>query len=149
MRVRFRFFNQRIGGPDFDVRFLRWAVIPVIGLATIYLMAVRFPQVARDRAELILCLLGTASVCLLLMLYITLLSHLTKAALEGKLRSRSVLYLSYAASLTLLIAGVRLLPALGLVSEGDIRVGLMLLCSTCVAILSLGTLASLMRVSKV
>ena len=149
MRVPFRFFNPRIGGPDFDVRFLRWAVIPAIGLATIYLMAVRFPQIARDRAELILCLLGASSVSLLLMLYITLLSHLTKAALEGKLRSRSVLYLSYAASLTLLIAGVRLLPALGFVSEGGIRVGLMLLCSTCVAILSLGTLASLMRVSKV
>jgi hypothetical protein len=149
MRVRFRSFNPRIGGPDFDVRLLRWAFIPAIGLATIYLMAVRFPQIARDRAELILCLLGGSSVSLLLMLYITLLSHLTKAALEGKLRSRSVLYLSYATSLTLLIVGVRLLPALGFVSEGDIRVGLMLLCSTCVAILSLGTLASLMRVSKV
>src|SRR4051812_10069634 len=101
MRVRFRFFNLRIGGPDFDIRFLRWAVIPAIGLGTIYLMAVRFPQIARDRAELILCLLGTALVCLLLMLYITLLSHLTKVALEGKLRSRSVLYLSYTVSLTL------------------------------------------------
>ena len=149
MRLGFRFFNLRIGGPDFDVRFLRGVLVPAIGLATLYLMAVRFPQIARDRAELILCLLGTASVGLLLMLYITLLIHLTKAALEGKLRSRSVLYFSYAASLTLLIVGVRLLPALGLVSEGDIRVGLMLLCSTCVAILSLGTLASLMRVSKV
>ena len=149
MRVRFRSFNQRIGGPDFDVRFLRWGAVPAIGLGTMYLMAVRLPQIARDRAELILCLLGTASVGLLLMLYITLLIHLTKAALEGKLRSRSVLYLSYAASLTLLIVGIRLLPTLGLDSEGDIRVGLMLLCSTCVAILSLGTLASLMRVSNV
>ena len=112
-------------------------------------MAVRFPQIARDRAELILCLLGVSSVSLLLMLYLTLLAHLTKAALEGKLRSRSVLYLSYSVSLTLLIAGMLLLPTLGFVSERDIRVGLMLLCSLSLAVLSLGTLASLMRVSKV
>ena len=149
MRDRFKSFNLRIGGPGFDVRLLRWAFLPAIGLGTLYLMAIRFPQIARDRTELVLCLLGTASVGLLLMLYITLLSHLTKAALEGRLRSRSILYLSYVASLGLLIAGIRLLPELGFVSEGDIRVGLMLLCSTCVAILSLGTLASLLRVSKV
>ena len=149
MRVRFPIFNHRIGGPNFDVRLLQWGFIPAIGLATIYLMAVRFPQIARDRAELILCLLGASSVSLLLMLYVTLLAHLTKAALEGKLRSRSALYLSYSVSLTLLIAGIRLLPTLGFVSEGDLRVGLMLLCSLCVAVLSLGTLASLMRVSKV
>jgi hypothetical protein len=149
MRLQFPVFNPRIGGPDFDVRLLRWAVVPAISLATIHLMAVRFPKIARDRVELIMCLLGASLLFLLLMLYITLLIHLTKAASEGKLRSRSVLYLSYAASLTLLIVGVRLLPAVGFVSEGDIRVGLMLLCSTCLAILSLGTLASLTRVSKV
>src|SRR5689334_8669214 len=137
MRVQFSALNQRIGGPNFDVRVARWAVVPALSLGTIYLMAVRLPQIARDRTELIMCLLGTSSVFLMLMHVIILSSHLHKAAVEGKLRSRSVLYLGYAASLTFLIVGIRLLPGLGLVSEGDIRVGLLLLCSTCVAFLSL------------
>jgi hypothetical protein len=61
MRVQIPALNQRIGGPDFDVRVARWAVVPALSLGTIYLMAVRFPQIARDRTELIMCLLGASS----------------------------------------------------------------------------------------
>ena len=149
MRVSFPALNQRIGGPDFDVRVAWWVVVPALSLGTVYLMAVRLPQVARDRTELIMSLLGAASVFLLLMHVIILSVHLHKAAVEGMVRSRGVLYLSYAASITFLIVGIRLLPGLGFVSEGDIRVGLLLLSSTCVAILGLGMLVTLMRVSKV
>jgi hypothetical protein len=86
---------------------------------------------------------------LLLALGTTLSIQLTRAASDGKLRSRSVEYLSYVAALTLLIVGFQLLPNLGFRSEGDLRVGLMLLISTCAAILSLGMLTSVLRAAKV
>lgn len=148
MWIQFRAIQQRIGDPEFELRVVPW-IVPALGLATIYLMAVRFPQVAEDRVELSLCVLGAFLMFLILSLGITLAIPLQRAASEGRLRSRSVEYLGYAVSVTLLIVGVRSLPALGFVSEGDIRIGLMLLISTCGAILSLGMLSSVLRASKV
>jgi hypothetical protein len=148
MRIRFPAVNQRIGDPEFELRVVRW-IVPALGLATIYLMAVRFPQVAKDRVELSLCALGALLMFLILSLGITLSVPLHRAATAGRLRSRSVEYLGYAASVTLLIVGFQSLPTLGFISEGDIRIGLMLLISTCGAILSLGMLTSVLRASNV
>ncbi len=148
MRIPFPPINQRIGDPEFELRVVRW-IIPALALATTYLMAVRFPQIAKDRVELSLCILGALLMFLMLSLGITLAIPLQRAASEGKLRSRSLEYLGYAASTTLLIAGFQSLPTLGFMKEGDLRVGLMLLISTCVAILCLGMLRSVLRASKV
>jgi hypothetical protein len=147
MRIRFPRVNQRIGDPEFELRAVRW-LVPALGLATVYLMAIRFPQVARDRVELSLCILGSLLMFLMLSLGITLAIPLQRAALEGKLRSRSLEYLGYAAGVTLLIVGFQALPTLGFMSEGDLRIGLMLLISTCAAILSLGMLTSVLRASN-
>lgn len=148
MRIRFPSLNQRIGDPEFERRVVPW-IIPALGLATVHLMAVRFPQVAKDRVELSLCILGAFLMFLMLSLGIALSIPLQRAASEGKLRSRSFEYLGYAASVTLLIVGFQLLPTLGFLSEGDLRVGLMLLISTCAAIVSLGMLTSVLRASRV
>jgi hypothetical protein len=148
MRKLLPLINQRIGDPECELRIAR-GIVPALALATIYLIAVRFPQVANDRVELSLSVLGAVLMFLLLALGTTLSIQLTRAASDGKLRSRSVEYLSYVATLTLLIVGFQLLPTLGFRSEGDLRVGLMLLISTCAAILSLGMLTSVLRAAKV
>jgi hypothetical protein len=144
MKARFSRLHQRIGDPELELRLVRW-LVPVLGLATLYLMAIRFPQVARDRVELSLCILGAFLMFLMLSLGITLAIPLQRAASKGKLRSRSLEYLGYAGGFTLLIVGFQLLPTIGFLSEGDLRIGLMLLISTCAAILSLGMLTSVLR----
>jgi hypothetical protein len=146
MRIQFPPINQRIGDLDFELRVVRW-LVPALGLATIYLMAVRIPQVAKDRVELSLSILGALLMFLMLWLGITLAIRHQRAASEGKLRSRSLEYLGYGASVALLITGCWMLPTLRFVSEGDLRIGLMLLISTCGAILSLGILSSILRAS--
>jgi hypothetical protein len=147
MRNPLPLINLRIGDPECELRVARW-IVPALGLATLYLMAVRFPEVAKDRAELSLSILGAFLMFLMLSLGVTLSILLKRAAWQGKLRSRSLEYLSYAASLTLLFAGFLVLPTLGFRSEGDLRVGLMLLISTCAAVLSLGILMSVLRAAK-
>jgi hypothetical protein len=148
MRIQFPRIDQRLGDLEFELRVVRW-IVPALGIATAYLMSIRFPQVAKDRVELSLCILGALLMFLMLSLGITLAIPLQRAASEGRLRSRSCEYLGYAAGVTLLIVGFRLLPTLGFTSEGDLRVGLMLLISTCAAILSLGMLTSVLRSTRV
>jgi hypothetical protein len=147
MRISFPPINQQIGDREFELRVVRW-IIPALGLATIYLTVVRFPQVARDRVELSLCILGAFLMFLMLSLGVALAIPLQRAAWQGRLRSRSLEYLGYAASTTLLIVGFLSLPTLGFTSEGDQRIGLMLLISTCVAFSSLGMLTSVFRAAK-
>jgi hypothetical protein len=147
MKTLFSAFDRRIGNPELETRVVRW-IVPALSLATIYLMAVLFPQVAKDRAELSLSILGAFLLFLLMSFGITLLIPLQKAASEGRLRSRRAEYLGYVVGASLFIVGVRSVPGFGFVSEGDIRVGLLLLSSTCGAIVSLGMMTSLAKAAK-
>ena len=146
MNDKLSFLRRRIGGSEFEVQVGRWCGF-VIGLALLYLMAAVWPHVARDRAELILSLLGASTMSPLMMLGLTLSIRVHRASSEGQLRERSGEYLSYAACFVLVIVAGRMLPTLGFVSVGELRVGLMLLISTCTAILSIGMLTSLARAS--
>jgi hypothetical protein len=147
MNDKLSFLRRRIGGSEFEVQVGRWCGF-VIGLALLYLMAAVWPHVARDRAELILSLLGASTMSPLMMLGLTLSIRVHRASSEGRLRGRSGEYLSYAACLVLVIVAGRILPTLGLVSVGELRVGLMLLVSACTAILSFGMVISLVGASQ-
>jgi hypothetical protein len=70
---------------------------------------------------------------LLMMLGLALSVLVHRASSERKLHSRSGEYLGDAAGLALPIVGGRMLPTLGFVSVGELRVGRMLLVSTCMA----------------
>ena len=94
----------------------------VLGIAVFSLMVAELPHVARDRAELILSLLGASTMFLLMMLGLTLSIRVQRASSEGKLCARfSGEYLSYAACFVLVILGPRMLPTLGLVSVGGVE----------------------------
>jgi hypothetical protein len=146
MKDKLSLLKRRIGAPDLEVQVGRWCGF-VISLAFIYLMVAIWPRVARDRADLILSLLGASTMSLLMILGLTLSIRVHRASSEGKLRGRSGEYLSYVACLVLVIMGGRMLPTLEFASVGELRVGLMLLISTCTAILSIGMLTSLARAS--
>jgi hypothetical protein len=148
MNDKLSILKRRIGGPDFEVQIVRWSGV-LISLASVYLMAVVLPRAARNRAELILSILGAASMFLTLLIGLILSIQIHRTRSAGKRRGHSSEHFSYAACLALAIGFAWMCPTLGFASALELRVGVMLLCSTCGAVLTLGMLITLVRAPKV
>jgi hypothetical protein len=147
MRVVRQFLNCPIGPGPIDSVLTRWGLCGG-GLVVFGVAAKTLPGVARNRAEVIFGIEAAVVLLLVMVLLGVLGGRFHDAASRGDLKTRSGAYLSYPASLVILILGGWQTSVLG-VSEGGIILGSLLLTAACMATLCLGVLADLVRSSRV
>jgi hypothetical protein len=146
MAVVRQFLNRRIGPGSIDSVLTRWGLCGG-GLVVFGVAAKTLPDLARSRAEVVLGVEAALVLLLVMVLLGVLGSRFHDAASRGDLRTRSGAYLSYPASLVILILGGWQTSVLG-VSEAGIILGLLHLSAACMATLCLGVLADLVRSSR-
>lgn len=143
MTVVRQFLNRRISPGPIDSVLTRWGICGG-GLVVFGVVAKGLPGIARNRAEVVLGVEAALVLLLLMVLLGVLGGRFHDAASRGDLKTRSGAYLSYPASLVILILGGWQTSVLG-VSGGGMILGFLLLSAACLAIFCLGVLADLVR----
>jgi hypothetical protein len=143
MTVIRQFLNRRISPGPIDSVLTRWGLCGG-GLVVFGVAAKTLPGVARNRAEVVLGVEAARVVLVVMVLLGVLGGRFHDAAARGGIKTRSGAYLSYPASLVVLILGGWQTSVPG-VSGGEMILGFLLLPAACLAILCLGVLADLVR----
>ena len=147
MTVVRQFLNRRIGPGPIDSVLTRWGLCGG-GLVIFGVAAKTLPGVARNRAEVLFGVEAALVLLLVMVLLGVLGGRFHDASSSGDLKTRTGAYLSYPASLVILILGGWQTSVVG-VSGGGIILGYLLLSAACMATLCLGVFADLVRSSRV
>jgi hypothetical protein len=147
MTVVRKFSQRRIGRGHIDSVLTRWGLCGG-GLVVFGLAAKTLQGVARNRVEVVFGVEAALVLLLVMVLLGVLGGRFHDAASRGDVHTRSGAYLSYPASLVILILGGWQISALG-VGEAGMILGILLLSASCMAILCLGVLADLVRSPRV